>query len=223
MDELAKEYVISFFDKSLRLHGDRPEAVRWTPPGQIIHYKCMLDIAPSIQGSTILDFGCGKGDFYGFLRQNNIQVSYTGVDLNPGLIDLAKQKYPGIPFSVFDITTDSLPDTFPDIFNAPFDYIFLCGVFNLKVQGLDELIQMALKRLFDHCRIGLAFNGLSAHNHHKSHELHYVYPEEILRFVIGELTPFVSLRQDRLYHDFTLFAYQKSNPLPDGWISEDPA
>jgi SAM-dependent methyltransferase len=220
MDELAKEYVISFFDKSLRLHGDRPEAVRWTPPGQIIHYKCMLDIAPSIEGSTILDFGCGKGDFYGFLQRNNIHVSYTGVDLNPSLIELAKQKYPGVPFSVFDITTDSLPDTFPDTINDTFDYIFLCGVFNLKVQGLDELIRLTLKKLFGHCSIGLAYNGLSAHNQHRAHELHYVAPEDILRYTIEELTPFVSLRQDRLYHDFTLFAYQRSNPFPEGWSND---
>ena len=206
MDELAKEYVISFFDKSLRMHGDRPEAVRWTLPGQIIHYKCMLDIAETIEGAKILDFGCGKGDFYGFLQQNNIHVSYTGVDLNPGLIDMAKQKYPGVPFSVFDITTDSLPDMF--------DYVFLCGVFNLKVQGLEELIRETLKKLFDHCRVGLAYNGLSSHNIHKDFELHYVAPEEMLRFAVGELTPFVSLRHDRLYHDFTLFAYRKAHPLP---------
>jgi len=34
MDELAREYVISFFDRNLLLHGDRPEAVRWTAKGQ---------------------------------------------------------------------------------------------------------------------------------------------------------------------------------------------
>lgn len=212
MDELQKEYVISFFSKSLKLHGDRPEAVRWTPPGQIIHYKCLLDIAPSIEGSTVLDFGCGKGDFYGFLKQNNIHVSYTGVDLNPELIAFAKQKYPGVPFSVFDITTDAL--------GSSFDYIFLCGVFNLNIQGLDELIRLTLKKLFAHCGIGLAYNGLSAYSLHKSPELHYSRPEEILRFAIEEMTPFVTLRQDRLYHDFTLFAYQRSNPFPDGWSNE---
>jgi SAM-dependent methyltransferase len=209
MDELAKEYVISFFNKSLQLHGDRPEAVRWSPPGQLSHYKCMLDIAPSIEGSTILDFGCGKGDFYGFLKDNGINVSYTGVDFNPNLIAAAGNKYPGIPFSVVDITQDKLAGTF--------DYIFLCGVFNLNVQGLDELIRLTLTKLFEHCRVGMAYNGLSAHTAQKNFELHYVYPEEMLRFAIKELTPFVALRQDRLSHDFTLFAYQQSNPFSDGW------
>ncbi|MDA8084953.1 MAG: class I SAM-dependent methyltransferase [Nitrospiraceae bacterium] len=211
MDDLAKEYVISFFSKSLQLHGDRPEAVRWTPPGQIIHYKCMLDIAPSIEGATILDFGCGKGDFYGFLRDNGITVSYTGFDINPELVALARQKYPEVPFSVFDITRDEL--------TADFDYIFLCGVFNLKVQGLDDLIRLTLKKLFPHCRTGLAYNGLSAHAPHKDFELHYVYPGDMLSFAIEELTPAVTLRQDRLFHDFTLFAYQRSNPFPDGWTN----
>src|ERR1700690_2407219 len=99
MDELSKEYVISYFDKTLRMHGDRPEALRWTLPGQIIHFKCMLDIAETIDGAKILDFGCGKGDFYGFLKANGISVSYTGVDINANLIALAGQKYPNVPFS----------------------------------------------------------------------------------------------------------------------------
>ncbi|MBI5102315.1 MAG: class I SAM-dependent methyltransferase [Nitrospirae bacterium] len=209
MDELSKEYVISYFNDRLRMHGDSPEALRWTPSGQIIHFKCMLDIAPSIDGARILDFGCGKGDFYGFLKENGINVSYTGVDINQNLIDLAGKKYPGVPFYVFDITKDSLADEF--------DYIFLCGVFNLRIEGIEDLIKFSLKKLFGHCRVGLAYNGLSSHCAHHDFEFNYVQPEEMLRFTIEELTPFVSLRQDRLYHDFTLFAYRRSNPLPGGW------
>jgi SAM-dependent methyltransferase len=206
MDELSKEYVISYFDKTLRMHGDRPEALHWTPPGQIIHYKCMLDIAETIDGAKILDFGCGKGDFCGFLKENGISVSYTGLDINTNLIDLASQKHPDATFSVFDISKDILTEDF--------DYIFLCGVFNLKVQGLDELVRFTLKKLFARCRTGLAYNALSSHNIHKDFELHYTPPEEMLKFAIDELTPFVSLRHDRLFHDFTLFAYRRANPLP---------
>jgi hypothetical protein len=38
MDELSKEYVISLYNNALQLHGDRPEAVRWTSAGQAEHY-----------------------------------------------------------------------------------------------------------------------------------------------------------------------------------------
>lgn len=202
MDELAKEYVISFFNKNLMLHGDRPEAVRWTPKGQVFHYEAMLDIG-NINGTKILDFGCGKGDFYKFLKDKDIDVEYHGYDINEKLITLAKQKYPGTDFRVFDLDKDTL--------NEKFDYIFLCGVFNLKVEGIDEMIKDTLKKLFKNCRIGLAFNALSAHNPIKDFELHYTSPEEILKFALTNLSSSVSLRHDRIPYDFTLFVYKNTN------------
>lgn len=202
MDELSKEYVISFFDKNLMLHGDRPEAVRWSSTGQILHYQSMLDIG-NINGKKILDFGCGKGDFYQFLKDKNIHVEYHGYDINEKLIALAEQKYAETDFRVFDIDKDVLDEDF--------DYIFLCGVFNLKVERLDEMIKNTLIKLFKHCRIGLAFNALSAHNPERDFELHYTSPENMLGFAVKNLSPYVSLRHDRMNYDFTMFVYREIN------------
>lgn len=204
MDDLAKEYVISFFDRSLRMFGDRPEAVRWTAEGQLVRYEALLDIAPSIEGGSILDFGCGKGDFCGFLKDTHIDVNYTGFDINENLISVAAAKYPSAAFRVFDIGNDSLTEDF--------DYVFLCGVFNLRVQGIDELIRFSLRELFGHCRIGLAFNALSAHASKKDFELHYVSEEEILDFAIKELSPCAIMRyHTRTPNDFTIFVYKDKN------------
>lgn len=202
MDELSKEYVISFFEESLILHGDRPEAVRWSSTGQQMHYLSMLDIG-DIKGSKILDFGCGKGDFYLFLKNKNIEVEYTGFDINEKLIALAKQKFPDADFRAFDIDRDVLDEDF--------DYIFLCGVFNLKIQGLDKIIENTLKKLFNRCRIALAFNALSSHNPKKDFDLHYANPEALFKFGVDNLSPYVSLRQDRMFYDFTMFVYKKAN------------
>ncbi len=201
MNELSKEYVISFYNASLQMHGDRPESLRWTAEGQILHYESLLDIDGSIKGKKILDFGCGKGDFYLFLKDRNISVEYAGVDINEKLISLAGQKFPECRFGVFDIESDEL--------NEDFDYIFLCGVFNLKVEGLDETIKNTLIKLFRHCRIALAFNALSAHNPKKDFELHYVSPEELVNFAAKNLSPAVKLRHDRIPYDFTMFIYQR--------------
>ncbi|NTU42347.1 MAG: class I SAM-dependent methyltransferase, partial [Nitrospirales bacterium] len=102
MDELAKEYVIDFFDKSLMLHGDRAEAMRWTSRGQRLHFQAMLDMG-EIGGSKILDFGCGKGDFSAFLKERGIDVRYTGCDINRNFISLARRKYPEEEFLLLDI------------------------------------------------------------------------------------------------------------------------
>jgi SAM-dependent methyltransferase len=202
MDELSKEYIIDFFDKNLLLHGDRPEAVRWTLSGQLMHYQAMLDIG-DISNSKILDFGCGKGDFYQFLLERKIPVQYHGFDINKNLIEIAKRKFPDVDFRVFDIDVEELKEDF--------DYIFLCGVFNLKVEGIDQMIKNTLVRLFSHCRIALAFNALSTYEPKKDFELNYLSPEDLFSFVIKNLSPYISLRHDRIKYDFTLFIYKNQN------------
>lgn len=202
MDELTKEYIISFFNKTLQMHGDRHDAVRWSSTGQIMHYQSLLDIG-SIDGKKILDFGCGKGDFYRFLKDRNIDFKYSGFDINERLIALARQKYPDTDFRVFDIDIDILQEDF--------DYIFLCGVFNLKVEGLEETIKNTLIRLFEHCRIALAFNALSSHCTKKDFELYYVSPEEMFSFAVRNLSPYVSIRHDRMLYDFVMFVYKDIN------------
>ena len=202
MEEIIKEYVISVFDRKLLLHGDRPEAVGWSSKGQIIRYQAMLDVG-DINNGKILDFGCGKGDFYRFLVERGIHVKYTGFDINEKLVGLAKEKYPGVDFRVFDIDND--------ILDEDFDFIFLCGVFNLKVEGIDETIKKTLARLFQHCGRALAFNALSSHDPEKDFELHYVSPEEIFTFTMKNLSPNVFLRHDRIMYDFTIFVYRDIN------------
>lgn len=202
MDGLSKEYLISFYDKNLQLHGDRPEALRWSPEGQRARYCLMLEVAQSLGGRRVLDYGCGKGDFYGFLRDRGIDLTYVGMDINPKLIDLARSKYPGCDFRVFDIEEQPLRETF--------DYVFLCGVFNNRVEGVTDTMKNVLLRLFRHTREALAVNALSAYTPDKAPELHYVSPEELMAFAMERLTPHVTVRHDRVPNDFTMFLYRNS-------------
>jgi len=201
MDELSKEYIISVFDRTLMMHGDRSDAVGWSSGGQALRYQEMLEVG-DVRNSKVLDFGCGKGDFYGFLTEMGLQVEYSGFDINEKLIHHAEQKYPAIDFSVFDIDREALDEDF--------DYIFLCGVFNLKVNGIDLVIKNTLTTLFQHCKKSLVFNALSSHEPHKDVQLHYSNPEDIYNFAVKNLSPNVSLRQDRIPYDFTLFVYKDS-------------
>ncbi len=203
MDPSTKKQLISFFNHHLNKFGDRPEALRWTPNGQLRRFHALLDIAPDLSNRTVLDYGCGKGDFYNFLKQRGISVRYTGVDINKNLITLAKKKYPECTFSVMCIDEEPL--------EGLFDYIFICGVFNLRVPGVQQDLRDAMLKLFKHCRKGLALNALSSHTPVKAPELNYTSPGDIVKFSIENLSPSVVLHHDRLENDFTLFVYTKLN------------
>jgi len=211
MDELARDFLITFYSSQLKLHGDRPEALRWTPEGQRMRYRLLLEITPDLeglQGKTILDYGCGKGDFLGFLKRHGIEADYTGIDINPELIALASMKHPEASFKVLDVEeTDPGED---------FDYVFVCGVFNNNVEGATESMKNALRKLFARTRLALAVTGLTSHTRERDRELNYVSPVEMVDFALRELTPHLVLRHDRVPEDFTLFLYRRPTHPAEG-------
>jgi 2-polyprenyl-3-methyl-5-hydroxy-6-metoxy-1,4-benzoquinol methylase len=62
--------LIKYPRRHLKDFGDAPQAVRWTPEGQKNRYEKLFGIAGDLSGKHILDFGCGKGDFFGFLKES---------------------------------------------------------------------------------------------------------------------------------------------------------
>jgi ubiquinone/menaquinone biosynthesis C-methylase UbiE len=63
-----------------------------------------LNKLPIIE-SSILDCACASGYYFDLLStQLNKKFKYTGSDYSEGMIKLAKDKYPTLPFSVQDIT-----------------------------------------------------------------------------------------------------------------------
>jgi len=207
MDPYSKDQLLSFYNFHLKKFGDRPEALRWTPKGQLKRYHMLTDIAPAadLDNAKVLDYGCGTGDFYRFLQRRGINVKYTGVDINENFINLAKKKYPECEFKVMNIDDESL--------EGFYDYIFICGVFNLQVPGVDDDLKNALVKLFRHCNKGLALSALSSHTPIRDPELHFTSPEDMVRFSIENLSPAIALRHDRIEHDFVLYVYTTYNEV----------
>ena len=207
MDPYSKEQLLSFYNFHLKKFGDRPEALRWTPQGQLKRYHMLADIAPArdLNNATVLDYGCGTGDFYKFLKRRGINVKYTGVDINENFINLAKSKYPECTFKVMNADDDR--------FEGFYDYIFICGVFNLQVPGVDDDLKNALVTLFRHCNKGLALSALSSHTPVKDPELHFTSPVEMVKFSLETLSPSIALRHDRIQYDFTLYVYTSLNEV----------
>lgn len=144
MDPLGKKELLYFYNRHLKDFGDAPQAVRWTSEGQRRRYETLLNIARDISGKKILDFGCGKGDLYGFIKDKGIPINYCGIDVNENLIELAKSKYPEAEFIAMDLEESE--------FEQAFDVIFVCGVFNLRVAGIEESMKNVLKNFSDYAK-----------------------------------------------------------------------
>jgi SAM-dependent methyltransferase len=196
MDPYGKRELLDCFGRHLRHHGDTPQAVRWTVQGQRRRYEAFLAICGDLSGKSVLDFGCGTGDFLGFLRSHGVSCSYTGVDIHPELVALARGKHPEADFIATDIEEEPLGGTF--------DVVLACGVFNLRVGGIGESVEAILPLLFRCAREALHANFLSARTPRHDVELHYVDPARLLAFARERLSPTAIVLEDLVPEDVFL-------------------
>ncbi|MDI1471065.1 MAG: class I SAM-dependent methyltransferase [Thermodesulfovibrio sp.] len=172
MDELEKEFVIDFFTKRLIHFKDSPEAVGWTKTGQLLRYEAVYKLI-NPDGKKLLDFGCGKGDFYRFLKEKGVNLTYTGIDINPSLIKLAQKNYPATNFYVKDIESEQLDEVF--------DYTVVIGVFNLALSNIKNLMQRCLEILFENTKERLILTCLNNKTKFRDIGVAYFSVEELQR------------------------------------------
>jgi len=200
MEQLAKEYLIDFYTNRLMLHGDRPEALRWSPAGQIARYDALSLISDSLHGKSVIDYGCGKGDLYAHWTSRKIRPQYTGIDINPELIELARLKYPECEFRVQDIEDSPL--------DRVFELGFICGVFNNRVEGATESLKNSMRLLFESVTEGLAVNAVSTKCTVRDIDINYVDHEELLGYAGKHITCNAEMRLDIVAGDIFLFLYR---------------
>jgi ubiquinone/menaquinone biosynthesis C-methylase UbiE len=70
-------------------------------PVTALAVRSLLDAARVRPGMNLLDVATGPGVLAA--EANALGIGYTGIDLSPGMIELAKTSYPGIEFHVADV------------------------------------------------------------------------------------------------------------------------
>ena len=198
MDTLSKEYLLDFYSSRLGLFGQRPEALRWSTRGQETRYAWISDVLKPGVGAAVLDYGCGFGDLFTYLKKNDHRVRYTGMDINPDLIEHAKSIHPGIAFEVSDIEEAPLAE------GIRFDYTVLCGVFNTKVEGATESLMNIIRLLYPHTGKALVATALPISAGQKQFDMNYIDPEVLLEFIRQEVSPSAGILWHQEIEDFML-------------------
>lgn len=195
MDQKQRQRIIDKHRDSLTRFGYHPNALYWSGQDiQELRFKVLADIGIQ-DADSVLDVGCGFGDFKFWHESKQCKLDYTGIDLSPDLLAKAQEKHPDGNFlsgDLFDM----------DFEEKSFDWVILSGALNEQLHDNSSYAKSIITRMYQLCRKGVAFNMLDA-RFLKAHDLHSQMPEHILAYC-QQLCSDCLLIDDYLKNDFTI-------------------
>jgi len=196
MKKEQRKRIVDRHRDSLTRHGHHPNALYWSSREiQEIRFKVLADIGIE-SGDSVLDVGCGFADFKSWFARQGKQIDFTGIDLSPDLIRVAREKHPDAR-----LLCGELSDF--DVEPASIDWVILSGAMNEQLFDEGAYARRQIAAMYDICRKGVAFNMLDA-RYLKAHDLQSVDPHQMLEYC-SSLCPNAELHDDYLKNDFTIY------------------
>jgi SAM-dependent methyltransferase len=183
-----------------RQHGYHPSTLGWNKDCQWVRFEAALEGLREEDFGSVLDVGCGFGDFLLYLRARGWKGKYVGVDLVPEFVAEAAARHAGDPQAefVYDDGTNYSPA-------EPCDLAIAIGVFNHRVQqGNLEFVQSAMERMWACSRRVMVcdFLSMSSDPERRQSHLYYADPQQILALAAARS------RRVMVHHAYMPFEFQ---------------
>jgi 2-polyprenyl-3-methyl-5-hydroxy-6-metoxy-1,4-benzoquinol methylase len=184
-----------FYNAAIERHGLGPQGVHWNSEhSQKTRFKVITSLLPQeLSRATIVDAGCGFGDFYRYLADmERLPAQYTGLDCMEPMVAEAKERT-GCEIRLCDILHDPLVEA---------DYYICSGAMNILERFETHLF---IRRCYEHAKLGFVFNMLEGRD--ESMVYNYFTPGEIKK--LGrELGARVVIKKGYLERDMTVAFYK---------------
>jgi SAM-dependent methyltransferase len=156
---IHKQVEVYYTAKAAR-YGATPAGVDWnSTASQQLRFRQLLRVCPERPPFSLLDFGCGYGALYGWLREQGIVCDYRGFDLSPRMIAMAQELFAGKEFCRFFHDESQL---------TPADVCVASGIFNVKqdcpIEEWKAYVFGTIERLATLGKGGFAFNLLTSYS-----------------------------------------------------------
>lgn len=190
-----------FYSKAIKdFKPTEPGFVRWASYVNVqIRYKVLYEIG-KLQRSSILDVGCGHGEFYKYLASRVEEYDYIGIDIMEEYINLASKSYENAKFICEDFMQFD--------FQKKFDYVFACGTLNSKLENHQEKHFAMIKKMYELSKKGVGFNLLIKGMHPDDNE-HATYSISEVEEFIETFVKKYKIITGYLDYDFTVYLYKK--------------
>jgi SAM-dependent methyltransferase len=191
-----------YYAGRLDQHGPTPRGVDWNgEESHRLRHRQFLRLFGNDPEASVLDLGCGYGDFLPFLREAGHRGRFVGYDLAAPMIEAARRLHGEGSDRAWHVCAAP---------TEPEDYAIGSGILNVKGATSDTdwraYVQDTIATLASASRRGFAFNvlSLSSDPEKRRPDLYYADPVAMLRFCLDRYGRHVALLQDYGLWEFTV-------------------
>jgi cyclopropane fatty-acyl-phospholipid synthase-like methyltransferase len=199
-NKIIKE-VGNYYTEKVKTFGATPKGVDWnSEESQHLRFEQLSKVISGDDEFSILDYGCGYGSLYEYMKGKFESFRYAGFDISSEMLQKAKLKY-GDNGAVF---TDFI-EQFEE-----YDYVVASGIFNVKLNNPDEdwkeYITETLQTMHLLSTKGFAFNILTKYSDKEfmKDNLYYADPSYWFDFCKKNFSKYVALLHDYPLYEFTI-------------------
>jgi SAM-dependent methyltransferase len=191
-----------YYSAKLKSHGATPQGVDWNgSDSHQLRHRQFLRLFEQSPHCSVIDLGCGFGDFFSFLRNSGHRGRFTGYDIAPRMIEKARELHGEDDDHRWHIGAE--PEEIAD-------FAIASGIFNVRGDVPNEIwidyVYRSLDILARAGQRGFGFNilSLSSDPDRRRSNLYYADPAEMLGYCLSRYSRSVALLQDYGLYEFTV-------------------
>jgi SAM-dependent methyltransferase len=193
--------VAAYYSSKLALHGPTSRGVDWNDDvSHELRHRQFLRLFRDDREASVLDLGCGFGDFCRFLRAAGYHGPFVGYDVAPNMIAEASRLH-GEATCQWRVGAEP---------SEVADFAIASGIFNVKgdvpIDAWSQYVHDTIDTLARAGRRGFAFNvlSLSSDPERRAPNLYYADAGEMLSYCLRRYGRSVALLQDYGLYEFTM-------------------
>lgn len=192
--------VDQYYTDKIKTFGATPQGVDWNgEESQKIRFEQLLKVIHQKDTFSILDYGCGYGSMFEYMKMHYSKFEFTGYDVAETMIAAASKKFGHDAVWVNKLNPQS-----------NFDYTIASGIFNVRLQNSNEqwlsYILDTLSEMNNHSTKGFSFNLLTKYSDapYMKDYLYYADPLFLFDFCKKNFSKNVALLHDYELYEFTM-------------------
>ena len=189
----------NFYQESIERYSPFDvRSMKWNSiTSQESRFQSLIRIG-DLNQKSVLDIGCGTGDFVNFFFRKKIQLSdYLGIEIIEDFYKVAKERYSNYSFL--------LTDYFSFRFSKKFDFAFCNGALNVREKDNMKLLEKFIHKTLNNVNQGIGITLLKyAPGYFKESRLYHYRPGKV-KLLLKRLNLSHEIISDYADNDFTVF------------------